>query len=342
MEIKAFQVNNFISSGKVEEYRGILLYGPEFGLISNRAKIIAEKIAGDIKDPFRYIDIDFSKITESPYILSDELTSLSLTGGKRVIRIRNVKPSLPKDITEIIKRYSSKENFLIMTSNELTKASSSRSFFEKEACLISMPCYPESKSSVSQIITSILNKEKIKYDYEIIDILPDLFAENRMLILSELEKLITYAQNKEKITKEDVFKIIENTKEISIDNILTATANKDFKTAENALIKALRENTEPITVIKSLIYYFNRLYTVKKYISSGKSEQQAISSLKPAVFFKNINNFKNHLKIWNKHSILKALAVLTSAEIKAKTTSAISILICKRVILNLSYKGKNI
>lgn len=335
MEIKSAQVNNFISSS-LEKYNGVLLYGPEVGLVSNRAKTIATKIIGDLKDPFRYADIDFTKILESPFILSDELSSLSLTGGKRVIRIRDVKPSIPKNIVEIIKQYSSKDSFLLMTSGELAKSSYTRLFFEKESTLAALPCYADNESSVRQIIISSLNKENIKYDPEILPMLLDLFAENRMVILSELDKLITYAKDKDKLTKEDVFKAVQSSKEASIENICIATANKDLKLAENCLSKAISENVEPIAIIRSIIYYFNRLYSAQKSIASGKSTQQAMSSLRPPVFFKNIDSFKKHLNIWNQSSILKVLTLLTSAEIKCKTVNIPSILICKRIILSLS------
>jgi DNA polymerase-3 subunit delta len=78
------------------EFRAVLLYGPDEGLVRERAEAVARSVCPDLKDPFRVADLTASVLGTDPARLADEASQLSLTGGQRVVRVRGAGDGLAK------------------------------------------------------------------------------------------------------------------------------------------------------------------------------------------------------------------------------------------------------
>src|ERR1700749_2615130 len=79
------------AEGQVErdsKLRLVLFFGPDSGLAHERAKLLVTKITGDAADPFRVADFPASALKEEPSRLMDEAASMSLTGGRRAVWLR--------------------------------------------------------------------------------------------------------------------------------------------------------------------------------------------------------------------------------------------------------------
>ena len=66
----------------------ILVYGPDLGLVRERADKIAAQVCSDFKDPFNYVELADADLKSDPSRLADEAAALSMMGGDRVVRIR--------------------------------------------------------------------------------------------------------------------------------------------------------------------------------------------------------------------------------------------------------------
>src|SRR5579875_4145561 len=70
------------------QLRAVLLYGPDRGLVRERAELLAQRVCPDLADPFRIAAVDGAALVADPARLADEAVQLSLTGGRRVVRVR--------------------------------------------------------------------------------------------------------------------------------------------------------------------------------------------------------------------------------------------------------------
>ena len=66
----------------------VLIYGPDQGLVRERAEALAATIVDDVRDPFRVLDLSESEYRSDPARLGDEFGALAMLGGRRVIRLR--------------------------------------------------------------------------------------------------------------------------------------------------------------------------------------------------------------------------------------------------------------
>src|SRR6516165_6273863 len=85
------------------EIRAVLLYGPDEGLVRERAAAVARSVCPDLKDPFRVAELTAAVLAADPARLADEAAQLSLTGGRRVVRVRGAGDGLAKLFGEFLK-----------------------------------------------------------------------------------------------------------------------------------------------------------------------------------------------------------------------------------------------
>src|ERR1700723_1219486 len=77
-------------------FAAALLFGPDLGLVRERAERLAKTVVPDLRDPFRTTEMEASALSEDPARLFDEAAALSMTGGRRVVRVRNAGNALAK------------------------------------------------------------------------------------------------------------------------------------------------------------------------------------------------------------------------------------------------------
>ncbi len=84
MKISASRINDFLHQPG-PEVAAILLFGPDQGLVRDRAETLVLTVVDDPGDPFRVAVFTGADIKADPPCLVDEAAQLSMTGGRRVI-----------------------------------------------------------------------------------------------------------------------------------------------------------------------------------------------------------------------------------------------------------------
>lgn len=68
-------------------WRLFLFYGPDSGLVSERAKALASVSVDDAQDAFQLVRMDGDELASDPLKLTDEANTIGLFGGRRAIRV---------------------------------------------------------------------------------------------------------------------------------------------------------------------------------------------------------------------------------------------------------------
>lgn len=329
MKVPAAKIEQFTKNPPAN-LKGVLLYGPDAGLISERAKSLTAKIIDDPPDPFSIVEFNYKKISDDPAILADELDAMSLTGGRRLIKISDCPSTVSKNILESLIKYKS-DTFVIFSAGDLAKTSSIRKFTENEANFAALPCYKDESGNIRSIVAGKLRAEGFNFNNEIVQHLTDSFFGDRMVILNETEKLMIYMGDEKNIAYADVKECIMDSSEAVIDELCAAITARNAYEIDRNLKKSLQE-MNPIGIIRIVSSYFIRLQSAKAKLASGMTEQQALSSLRPPVFFKQAPAFKRSLQNWSLPAIQTVLNELLNLEIACKTTSNPAELLCSRVL----------
>ncbi|MDA0781419.1 MAG: DNA polymerase III subunit delta [Rickettsiales bacterium] len=333
MKIQPAKIQSFIKNpDKGIDY--ILVYGPDAGLVSEYTKTIAKTVLDDLNDPFRVADLSFDRLKDEPSILADEISAISMIGGRRLVKVTTTSTSLPKEHADILQSVKS-EALVIFSAGDLPVTSTLRKFFEKEQNAAAIACYKDDSRSIAAVINEKFAKYKIKCEPDVVPYLCGSFAGDRMIILSEVEKLITYMGEEQHIKLEDVQNSVKDSSEFSLDELCNAFASRNPRQTDLHMTKALSEDIAVIMIIRSLLRYFMRLQEARNKIDSGMNDQQAVSSLRPPVFFKQVPIFKQHLNSWRSNDISRVIKQLIELEIDCKTTGNPAELLCQRLLLVL-------
>src|ERR1700754_2565549 len=70
----------------------ILLYGPDAGLVRERADALVASAVDDPTDPFSYVRMDGDELSAEPSRLVEEAMTIPMFGGRRAIRVRAGSP----------------------------------------------------------------------------------------------------------------------------------------------------------------------------------------------------------------------------------------------------------
>ncbi len=314
---------------------GVLVYGPDRGLVRQRVDHIAAQIVGDLSDPFNKAELTNEQLLEDSAVLFDELAAMSFTGDRRLILIRDASDKLTTLVKEALPQLN-EQNYLLLYTDELSPRSSLRGLFEKETSLAALPCYRDEGVGLEQLIRDTFRGYGLQVESGVLPYLVEHLGGDRLVILSELEKISLYCGEEETISLEEVQHIVGDSKEHGLDDMAFALASGNVEQLMQLLDKLFLEGTNAVVMLRTITRHMQRLLDIYDAMEEGISEDQAIKSLRPPIFFKHIPTIKSQLRCWNKKRIIQILHLLSKAEIEIKTHHEQSELLCHHYLMHMA------
>lgn len=336
MKLTWKQIDPFLKSPDPKA-RVVLIYGPDDGLMRERAKMIAKTIVDDLDDPFNVVSLTADILADDPARLSDEANAMSMMGGARLIKISSGADKL----TPLIKEYlenPSQENLVIIEAGELGTRSSLRQACEKAKNAAALPCYVEDERGMSNLIRESLSNAGLRIDSDAMHYLAANIAGDRARARGEIEKLITYmADAKDKMVSiQDVTASCGDTGTATLDELIYAVAGNNPKGALESYNRLIGEGIAEIVILRTLQNHFRRLHYTHAMMVQGKSMEQAVKSLSPPIFFKLEQPFKAQISKWKGKKLDIVMSKLADLEAQTKMTGTPVQTLCAQAILSLS------
>ena len=316
MKIQANKVDEFIKTFD-NKCKGVLIYGPDEGLVSIRKNEILQKILPDYKTSLSLITLSSATIKDKPGIINSEYNSTSLFGNdKKVILIEDVDNSISKILEEIFSKPQNSDNFILITADDLDSKSSLKRFAEFNQYFASLPCYKDDINAIMQIVNLKLRKEGFKYNAEVVKYLTESFGGNRLIILSELDKLVIYKDQDKNLTIEDVKACIQDNSEGNINEFVNNLASLNIEKAYKELQNLYSEGIFPVAIIRTTIAYFIKLQLYKYQTQNGISFEEIAD--RDNIFWKQKPIVQQHLNKLSLKNINDILFILFNEEAKLK------------------------
>jgi len=316
--------------------RAILVYGPDSGLVRERAESLAKSVALDLDDPFRVMTLPGSALASDPVRLNDEMAALSFTGGRRLVRIKDAGDALGAAFAGLLQDPPPGDSVAIAEAGDLTGRSALRRAFESAKNAVAVPCYADGARGLAELVTSVLASHKISAAADARDYLVSRLGGDRGLSRAELEKLALYAGDGGRIGIDDAIACVGDTTALSVDDAIFAAAEGDATALERTLQRAFQEGESAVGIVRAAMRLFEKLHLAGSRIAGGMSTDAALQSLRPPIFFKQQERFLGALRQWPPRRAAAALAVLLEAERQCKTTGFPDRTICSDALLRLA------
>ncbi|HEX6841745.1 MAG TPA: DNA polymerase III subunit delta [Stellaceae bacterium] len=316
--------------------RAVLIYGPDAGLVRERADRIAAAICPDLRDAFRVADLTAAALVGDPARLNDEAAALSLIGGRRVVRVRDAGDAMGAAFGRFLADPPPGDSMVVVEGGELAARSSLRRAFEDAAIAVAIPCYADGRRELEELVREVLGAHRVAIDGDAMAYLVGHLGGDRLASRRELEKLALFAGNGGRVGLADATQSVGDSAAMTVDDIVYAAAEGDAPALERALMRAFLEGEMPVSVLRALMRHFQRLHLVQSRIAAGADDEDALRSLRPPLFFKLQDRFKRQLRQWSQARAAQALTLLTQAEINAKTTGLPAEAICRDALLRIA------
>jgi DNA polymerase-3 subunit delta len=321
------------------EIRAVLLYGPDEGLVRERASVIARSVCPDLGDPFRVADLSATALAADPARLADEAAQLSLSGGRRVVRVRGAGDPLAKLFTEFL-RPSPGDAFVVVEAGELSSRSPLRRAFETARPAAAIGCYPDTPRDLAVVIRETLTSHRVTASRDAGQFLVEHLGSDRLLTRSELEKLALYAGDGGRVELEDAQLSVSDTAALELDDAVMAAAEGEAARLERVLGRVLQEGESPVSITRALLRHLQRLHILTALMASGTALEEVLRAARPPIFFKQEESFKRQLGLWTETRLRPLLDRVATAELHMKTTGLPAETICREVMLAVAQSAR--
>jgi DNA polymerase-3 subunit delta len=297
--------------------RAALLYGPDAGLVRERADRLTEAVCPDIRDPFRVAELSGSALAADPARLADERMQLSLVGGRRVVRVRDGSDAVTSLLGPALSQARG-DSLVVIEAGDLPARSSLRKLCEGSAEIAAIACYADAPRDLAEVARQQLAAHRITASGEAISYLVAHLGNDRMVTRSELEKLALYAGDGGRVELADAVVSVGDSTAMALDDLVFAVADGDVETLDWAMNRALQEGQTAIGILRAVMRHFQRLHLAAARMAAGATPDEAVRALRPPLFFKLQERFAAQLAAWPVRRIAAALDALTLAELDSK------------------------
>jgi DNA polymerase-3 subunit delta len=314
--------------------RVVLLFGDDAGMIRDRAEALVRSVAGSLDDPFLVTDLPREEVRR----LSDEAAGLSLVGGRRVVRVRDVTDAATEPVQVLLKGRS--PALVVLEGPAIASRSKLRTALEAAAEGAAIGCYPEEGRALEETIRDCLKANDVGVDPDALSWLSQQLGADRASTRAELEKLALYVGPGNRVDLAAAMTCVGDLAGLSLDDALFAATTGDVATADRALEAAVAEGAGPVQVLRTALGHLQKLQRARLAMDErGLSAVDAVKAIRPPVFYQKVGAFTRSLGLWPSATLTAALAALAEAERGCKRTGWPDQALCRNAILTLARRS---
>jgi DNA polymerase-3 subunit delta len=316
------------------ECRAVLVYGPDAGLVAERASALAQFFAGRGDGQTEIVRLDDRDLGEDPARLEVELKTASMFAAQSVVRVTaGSKLDVPALKSLLATEF---DNPLIVEAGNLKPDSGLRKLFEAHKTAAALPCYGDSRE-LSGLIDAELAVAGLTIDRETRDYLMARLGADQALSRSEVVKLALYAQGGRSVSHDDIEAIVGDAAETALENFVYAASGGDTKAALSELQRLAAAGTDWSSALSALGRHFTQLHRIATGMAGGQTAQEALRSLRPPPRPKSREDlFLAHCKRWGAMRLARTLPLIQEAVRRTRRSPELEDAFAERLVLTLT------
>ena len=331
MKLPTREVESFVKRPR-QDIRAVLLFGSDAGLIRERAKTIAQSACEDLNDPFRVATLTGAQLQEDPARLADEAAAMALTGGRRVVMISGAGDRNGKLFAGFFDDPAG-DALIVVEAGELTARSSLRVAFEDSKIAAAIGCYADDQRVLQGLADDMVKEAGKKIAPEAMAYLLDNLGADRMITRGEIAKLLLYkGDDASPISLEDCEAVIGDSSTLFLDDAAFAAFGGDFTLLTDALTRCEGAGESPVAILRVAQKHGQKLHLAAASREAGNS----MDPKRLGVHWTRTAGFERQTRQWSSDRLMRALEILTDAELLAKSTGMPAAAACGDALLRIA------
>ncbi len=317
----------------------ILLYGPDAGLVRERADALMASAVEDPNDPFSSVRIDGDELSSEPSRLVDEAMTVPLFGGRRAIRIKAGTRNFASGV-DTLAEMPLKDCRIVIEAGELRPDAPLRKACERAKSAVAIACYADTERDLARLIDDELRAANLRIGSDARIALISLLGGDRQASRNEIRKLALYAHGRQEVTLEDVTAIVTDASGLTLDPIIDGAFAGRVADVETSFAKAMAAGTYPGMIIAAAQRQAAQLHKARLFVDEGRSESEAMDSGFPRLHFSRKPLIEATLRNTNTERFAKAIAQLADAALEMRRHSALAETIAQRALLSIAVNAR--
>jgi DNA polymerase III subunit delta len=331
MIIKSFELNKL----KINDYNFYLFYGDNDGL---KEEIIRDLFEKNYHDKiYRYEE---KEIQDDKSSFFNTVLTKSFFDNQKLIIINRTTDKIKETIEELTEK-KIQDIKIILNSKNLEKKSILRKFFEKEKTAVCTPFYEDNNQTLNSIISKFFREKKIPISQQLINILIDRSRGDRKNLNNELEKIENFSSNKKSINLQEIMKLTNLADNYSASELVDQALAKNTRKTVSILNENSYSDEDNIIIIRTLLAKLKRLVKIHELAEEKKNINEAVSSFKPPIFWKDKIIITQQINSWKKNELKNLIYESNEIELLIKKNSSIAKNVLSNFIINNSKKVNN-
>jgi len=329
MILKSFEISKL----KLNQHNFFLFYGDNEGLKEETIKNLFEKNYLDKIHRYEEKEIldnkndFFNGVLTKSFFDDEKLIIINRTTDKIKETIENLIEINPQDIK------------FILNSKNLEKKSTLRKFFEKEKEVICAAFYEDNNQTLNSIISQFFRNKKISISQQLINILIERSRGDRKNLNNELAKIESFLLNKKNINLQEIIKLTNLADNYSASELIDHSLAKNTRKTVTILNENNFSDEDSIIIIRTLLIKLKRLVKIYELVDEKNNIDQAVSSFKPPIFWKDKPLVTQQIKSWGKDKLKILIYESNQIEFLIKKNSSVGKNILSDFIINNSKKN---
>ena len=331
MIIKSFELNKL----ELNNYKFYLFYGDNEGSKEETIKNIFEQ--NYLDKTYRYEE---KEILDNIDNFFNSILTKSFFDDKKLIIINRTTDKIRETIEDLIEK-NPEDIKVILNSKNLEKKSTLRKIFEKEKSIICAPFYEDNNQTLNSIISFFFRNKKIPISQQLINVLIERSRGDRKNLNNELEKIGAYLLNKKNLNLEEIIKLTNLADNYNASELVNHSLAKNTRKTVTILNENNYSDEDNIIIIRTLLAKLKRLAKIYELVDEKNNIEQAISSCKPPIFWKDKPLVNQQIRSWNKDRLHNLIYETNEIELLIKKNSTMARNILSDFIINNSIKTNN-
>lgn len=312
----------------------VLIFGPDVGLVRERAEALVRRSIPDAHDPFALVRLEGDDLSSDPRRLIDETSTIGLFGGERVVWVRagsrNIVPALQPVLD------TPGGTLVVVEAGDLKRGAPLRNLCESSPNALAIACYADTERDLARLVDTMMAEAGLAIERDARELLVSLIGGDRLASRGEIAKLALYAQGQGRVTLEDVRVIVGDASALALDDVVDAALSGASGEAVAALAKAFGASTRPDAVLGALLRALASLHQMTLHVAAGQSPERVIDGARPAVHFSRKPKLEKALRGFDPDRCLKALLAVDEAVLAGRRHAALAPAICERAVLQVA------
>lgn len=310
----------------------ILVYGPDFGLVAERAAHLAKSAVDDPNDAFSLVRMDGDDLASDPERLLDEAHTMALFGGKRAIWIRAGSRPIQAAVERLLAGPVPDARIVVEAGN-LGKSAPLRTLCEKSPKAAALPCFADNEAGISKIIDRELGAAGLRIDNDARQALLASLGGDRMATRQEIEKLALYVHGGERVTLADVDAAVADISAVALDDAVDAAFTGNLDALERGLSLLDAAGIPASAALLAALRHALQLHKVR-------SGNQELDRAWPGLHFRRKGAVEAALSRWPASRMEPAMQRLAQAVLESRRSGVLGETVARRALAQIASEAK--